>query len=279
MAVIRVEKTKNYTVMSNYHLREKKMSLKAKGLLSLMLSLPQDWDYSIKGLVSICKEKELAIKNTLDELKTFGYLHIEKVYPNKENNGRIEYIYTVYECPKNENVEKSAKTYEKEEIQEGGFQPLDNQPLENQDLENQVQLNKDKQNTKELNKEEEEIFGEETSPEPNCIRYKEIIDFLNEKTNSKYKYTTKSTQRLINARLNEKFTVDDFKIVIAKKAREWGKDPVMHKYLRPETLFSASHFESYLNEKEKPIHSEQNDFEQRKNQFADIIRKNRERVE
>ena len=279
MAVIRVEKTKNYTVMSNYHLREKKMSLKAKGLLSLMLSLPQDWDYSIKGLVSICKEKELAIKNTLDELKTFGYLHIEKVYPNKENNGRIEYIYTVFECPKNENVEKSAKTYEKEGKQEGGFQPLDNQPLDNQALDNQVQLNIDKQNTKELNKEEEEIFGEETSPEPNCIRYKEIIDFLNEKTNSKYKYTTKSTQRLINARLNEKFTVDDFKIVIAKKAREWGKDPVMHKYLRPETLFSASHFESYLNEKEKPIHSEQNDFEQRKNQFADIIRKNRERVE
>ena len=278
MAVIRVEKTKNYTVMSNYHLREKKMSLKAKGLLSLMLSLPQDWDYSIKGLVSICKEKELAIKNTLDELKTFGYLHIEKVYPNKENKGRIQYIYTVYECPKNENVEKSAKTYEKEGKQEGGFQHLENQDLENQDLENQVQLNKDKQNTKELNK-EEEIFGEETSPEPNCIIYKEIIDFLNEKTNSKYKYTTKSTQRLINARLNENFTVDDFKIVIAKKAREWGKDPVMHKYLRPETLFSASHFESYLNEKEKPIHSEQSEHEIRKNKFADIIRKNRERVE
>ena len=176
MAVIRVEKTKDYTVMSNYHLREKKMSLKAKGLLSLMLSLPPNWDYSIRGLVSICKEKELAIKNTLDELKTFGYLHIEKVYPNKENNGRIEYIYTVYECPKNENVEKSAKTYEKEEIQEGGFQPLDNQPLDNQ-----VQLNKDKQNTKELNKEEEEIFGEETSPEPNCIRYKEIMIFLMKK--------------------------------------------------------------------------------------------------
>lgn len=274
MAVIRVEKTKNYTVMSNYHLREKKMSLKAKGLLSLMLSLPPDWDYSIKGLVSICKEKELAITNTLDELKTFGYLHIEKVYPNTENNGRIEYIYTVFEFPKNKNVEKSAKTYEKEEIQEGGFQHLENQDLELQDLENQVQLNIDKQNTKELNK-EEEISGEETSPEPN----QEIIDILNEKTKSKYKYTTKSTQRLINARLNEKFTVDDFKIVIAKKAREWVKDPVMHKYLRPETLFSASHFESYLNEKEKPIHSEQSEHEIRKNQFADIIRKNRERAE
>ena len=72
MSVIRVEKTKDYTVMSNYHLREKKMSLKAKGLLSLMLALPPNWDYSIRGLVSICKEKELAIKNTLDAQSVFS---------------------------------------------------------------------------------------------------------------------------------------------------------------------------------------------------------------
>ena len=55
MSVIRVEKTKNYTVMSNYHFKEKNMSLKAKGLLSLMLSLPDNWDYSIAGLVAICR--------------------------------------------------------------------------------------------------------------------------------------------------------------------------------------------------------------------------------
>ena len=66
MAVIRVNKTKNYTIMSNYHFYEKEMSLKAKGLLSLMLSLPDEWDYSINGLVSICKENETSIKSTLD---------------------------------------------------------------------------------------------------------------------------------------------------------------------------------------------------------------------
>lgn len=71
MAVIRVEKTKNYTVMSNYHFKEKEMSLKAKGLLSLMLSLPDNWDYTIAGLVTICKENESAIKSALDELKIF----------------------------------------------------------------------------------------------------------------------------------------------------------------------------------------------------------------
>ena len=73
MAIFRIEKNKNYTVMSNYHFKEKNMTLKAKGLLSLMLSLPDDWDYSINGLVAICKENETSIKNTLEELKKFGY--------------------------------------------------------------------------------------------------------------------------------------------------------------------------------------------------------------
>ena len=116
--IIRVNKTENYTVMSNYHLKEKNMSLKAKGLLSLMLSLPEDWNYSIKGLVSICKESEDSIKSGLDELKQFGYLKIIKVMPNKENKGRYEYIYDIFETP----------------IQEGEKQPLEIQPLENTPL-------------------------------------------------------------------------------------------------------------------------------------------------
>ena len=76
MEVIRINKTQNYIVMSNYHLKEKDMSLKAKGLLSLMLSLPDSWDYSIAGLVSICKENETEIKSILKELEEFGYLEI-----------------------------------------------------------------------------------------------------------------------------------------------------------------------------------------------------------
>lgn len=76
MAVVRINKTQNYTVMSNYHFKEKDMSLKAKGLLSLMLSLPDDWDYSIAGLVAICKENETEIKNILEELQKFGYIKI-----------------------------------------------------------------------------------------------------------------------------------------------------------------------------------------------------------
>ena len=78
MSVFKIEKNNNYTVMSNYHLRDKNLSYKAKGLLSFMLSLPEDWDYSINGLVSISKEEVKAIRNILQELQRYGYLVIEK---------------------------------------------------------------------------------------------------------------------------------------------------------------------------------------------------------
>ena len=78
MSVFKIEKNKDYTIMSNYHLRDRELSYKAKGLLSFMLSLPEDWDYSINGLVSISKEEVKAIRNILQELQRYGYLVIEK---------------------------------------------------------------------------------------------------------------------------------------------------------------------------------------------------------
>lgn len=105
MSVIRVAKTKNYTIMSNTHFKEKGMSLKAKGLLSLMLSLPDNWDYSINGLVAICKENRECIRSTLNELKEFGYLEVRKLLPNETENGRIEYEYIVHESPNWEDEE------------------------------------------------------------------------------------------------------------------------------------------------------------------------------
>ena len=96
MAKFTIEKNKNYTIMSNYHLQDKNLSYKAKGLLSFMLSLPEDWDYSINGLVSISKEGVKAIRNILQELQRYGYLVIEK----KQNEvGQFEYEYLIYEQP------------------------------------------------------------------------------------------------------------------------------------------------------------------------------------
>ena len=75
MAVIRISKTKGFTVMSNYHLRDKNLTLKAKGLLSMMLSLPDGWHYSVRGLASICKEGVSSISATIRELDDCGYKH------------------------------------------------------------------------------------------------------------------------------------------------------------------------------------------------------------
>lgn len=128
MSTIKVNKTKDYTIMSNTHFRERGMSLKAKGLLSLMLSLPSDWDYSVEGLVAICKENETAITSTLKELKMFGYLSVIKVMPNETKSGRIEYVYEIFETPQRDNI----------------------QGIENQDIENlPLVLQKEKSSKKE----------------------------------------------------------------------------------------------------------------------------------
>ena len=147
MATIRVHKTKDYTVMSNTHFREKNMSLKAKGLLSLMLSLPDDWNYSIAGLVAMCVEEESAIVSALKELKKFGYLRVDKLMPNETESGRIEYVYNVFENPSNgQSVENQG--IEKQSIEKQG---IENQGLEFQGLENPPLLNTNIQNTKQSN--------------------------------------------------------------------------------------------------------------------------------
>jgi len=88
----------NYTVMSNRHLFNPDLSHKAKGLMSLLLALPPDYDYSIENIVLISKESKDSIRSTLNELKKFGYLHIEKIKPNI-SSGRFEYVYHKFENP------------------------------------------------------------------------------------------------------------------------------------------------------------------------------------
>ena len=97
MAVFRVERTRDYTVMSNYHLKDTGLTLKAKGLLSMMLSLPDEWNYTTRGLASICKESVETIGKTLRELENAGYLTRRQL---RGKNGRItDTEYTIFEKP------------------------------------------------------------------------------------------------------------------------------------------------------------------------------------
>lgn len=131
MAVFRVNKTADYTIMGNQHLREKELSLKAKGLLSLMLSLPNDWDYSVLGLVSICKESRNTIITILDELKKFGYLTITKKLPNETDSGRFEYEYNIFEYPQaEEETEETLEEAEKSDRENSPKQAPKKQELE-----------------------------------------------------------------------------------------------------------------------------------------------------
>ncbi len=96
MAVFRVEKTKDYTVISNHHLRDTNLSLKAKGLLSLMLSLPETWNYTLTGLAQICKEGVDSIRSGIKELEEQGYIERHRIRNEKGQLTEAEYI--IREC-------------------------------------------------------------------------------------------------------------------------------------------------------------------------------------
>ena len=136
MAVIRVEKTKNYTPMSNYHLRDKNLSLKAKGLLSLMLSLPDDWKFSVKGLAAICLEGEDSIRAALQELEKQHYV---KRYRARNGRGCFgDSEYEIYEQPLSTGqlLENPEQEVPKEDM------PVQDKPeQEDPVLENPVQAN------------------------------------------------------------------------------------------------------------------------------------------
>ena len=237
MAVIRVNKTKNYTIMSNTHLNDKEMSLKAKGLLSLMLSLPDNWDYSIAGLVTLSKDGKDSVMNTLSELENFGYLKRTKLTDSK---GRFAgYDYDVFENPNTVKPDEGKPYSEKPNAEKPN--------AEKPNAENPTQLNTNISNTK-ISK------TKELNTELNN-NIKLIIDHLNEKAGTAYRDTTKGTVKALKSLLTGEnpYTVEDCITVIDKQCVKWiGTE--YEQYLRPSTLF-GSKFENYLNGKAKQIES------------------------
>ena len=151
MAVFRVQKTKDYTVMSNAHLREKGMSIKAKGLLSIMLSLPDEWDYSIKGLCELSKDGYESIMNALQEIEKFGYL--KRTRATDERGKFAGFDYEIFETP------------------QSGF-PITEKPCtEKPCTGNPEQLNTNKQNTNKQNTGKEKTTT--TTTESACAREEE----------------------------------------------------------------------------------------------------------
>lgn len=142
MAYFRVNKNRNYTVMSNHHLRDRNLSLRAIGLLSKMLSLPDDWDYSVPGLVAICQESKNIIQGALKELEKNGYLVRTMT---RDSSGHIGYNYDVYEQPQH-TLPRPEKPFT---VEPCTVSPSTVEPC----TEKQPQLNTKEVSTKELNTE------------------------------------------------------------------------------------------------------------------------------
>lgn len=139
MAVFRVEHNKNYSTMSNYHFRDTALSWKAKGLLSNMLSLPPNWDYSLAGLEKLASDKSTSTRSGIKELIEHNYL-IRR--PVREGGRIVDWEYIIFEDP-----EQCRQFKEKEENQVVEKLVVENQQVENQHVENQAQLNTNKLTT------------------------------------------------------------------------------------------------------------------------------------
>ena len=208
MPVIRVNKTKDYTVMANYHFRDKNLSLKAKGLLSMMLSLPDGWGYSIEGLVKLSSDGRASVMAALNELEKFNYLKRSRA---RDLSGKLgEAVYDIFE------------------------QPMSDFPtLEKPTLENRTLLNTNRLNTKVLNTNNKKVSKAQSSkPVENFNSIIEeateseelrsaLIEFVKFRKLVKRPMTNKALE-LIISKLNKLGSSDREKVEIINQSIERG---------------------------------------------------------
>lgn len=231
MAIRRAKVKKEFSIISNKMLGDKRLSFKARGLLAYMLSKPDDWQFYTSELVKHSEtDGRTSIQSALKEIENAGYLVRDQ---ERDTSGKFKSLdFILYDVPKAES-------------------PLaENPQAENPRPANQLLLRTN--STKNLNQQrtdETNIYsspaGKAPTNEPH-IPYAEVIDYLNQKANTSYKPKSKANQQLIKARWDEGYRLPDFKTVIDNQSFEWQNTDYW-KYMRPSTLFRASKFEGYLN--------------------------------
>ena len=240
MAQFKLRCEKDFMAIHNNIFKDKTISLKAKGLLAFMMSVPPDWDYSLAGLAACNKDGLVSVRSALQELEDNFYVKLTKV--RNEKGQIVDMQYDVSDEPVFGN-----------RIEEKPFlenPKADNPKTEKPLSENRTQLNTKELNTKELNTKIDIVPEQEQEPIP----YAEIITYFNEVAGTHYLLRGREIKKFIKARWNDGFRLEDFKTVLDKKAGQWKNDAKMSKYLRFETLFSNK-FESYLNEVVAPRHN------------------------
>ena len=170
MAVFRIEKTRDYTVMSNYHLRDMSLSLKAKGLLSLMLSLPENWDYTLKGLTTLFSDGIDSIRQGIKELEENGYIVRERKRDARGRLGGMEYV--IYETPE-KTVESIVENSVPEQSSPVNAEPTEDFPMQDESAEDKAML------YKELNKSRtKESITHESNPYQSITEEEQPMDVM-----------------------------------------------------------------------------------------------------
>lgn len=212
MPVIRVNKTKDYTVMANYHFRDKNLSLKAKGLLSMMLSLPNGWGYSVEGLAKLSSDGRASVMAALKELEKFHYLKRSQA---RDNSGKLgEAIYDIFEQPWS------------------GFPTTAKPTTEKPSSENRTLLNTNKLNTKVLNTNNKKVSKAQSKPVENfdsiiqksteSTELREaLVEFVKFRKLIKKPMTNKALE-LIIAKLNKLGQSDMERVAILNQSIERG---------------------------------------------------------
>ena len=256
----------NYTNISNQLIRDSRLSWKARGIFAYLWSQADEWDFYVSEVAKHATDGRDALRSGLKELEKYGYLTRK---PSSNANGKFDGMDWVLTDKPAESVENTVngETRQKapksvENALDGKAVRRDKRPTEDPTLRNNNSKNyQNKEVTTERNKEGSKAGQSPAAPSPvkEKIPYKEILDYLNDKTGSRYKNVA-GNQKLIKARWNEGYRLDDFKTVIDHKSEDWlgvvAKDGrEMSQFLRPSTLF-GSKFDQYLNEKHERVEPE-----------------------
>lgn len=237
----------NYTNTNNQLVRDDDLTWKARGIFNYLWSQANEWQFYVKEIASHSKDGEKALQSGLQELEEHGYL---KRVNRHSKNGSFDGLDWILDDtgrlnrqaqnsvngkmstnpPKNRQNTPDVKSAQREK------RPAQNLPLRNNNNKNYQY--KEISNTRN---------NSSADAEPKSI-HKDVIDYLNGKIGARYKASSAINKRLIDARVKEGYTLDDFKRVIDNKVASWAQDQKMSKYLRPQTLFGTK-FESYLNER------------------------------
>lgn len=232
----------NYTNTSNLIIRDDRLHWNSRGIFVYLWSQANEWQFYVKEIVKHSPGGETELRTALKELEKYGYL---KRTPRHGQSGSFDGMDWILSDVGGLN--RHAENTDDGSINENQPKEID-YPSSAKPVERETRRtdNRTLRNNNNKNYQQQEITKINKEDKSESIPYKEIIDYLNQKTGAHYKPSSKANQRLIKARFKEGYKLDDFKTVIDNKAFEWQHTD-MWKYMRPSTLFSASKFDDYLN--------------------------------